>query len=77
MKEFNFGHKPSLETHTYQVDPDVVSLYAQEDCPDCLGRGYLKMQIGTGRGGTIRKNMPIHEYLERCSCTAKAMKKYG
>jgi len=77
MKEFNFGHKPNMDTHTYQVDPDVVSLYAQEDCKQCYGRGYLKMQRGVLKGGTIRRDMPLQEYLERCSCTEKAMKKYG
>ena len=77
MKEFNFGHKPDMNSHTYQVDPDVVSLYANEACNECYGRGYLTMEIGTGKGGTIRKDQPVHTYLERCSCTEKAMKKYG
>ena len=77
MKEFNFGHEPDMTSHTYQVDPDVVSLYAQENCKECYGRGYVKVQLGTGKGGTIRNDRPITEFVDRCSCTLKAMKKYG
>lgn len=77
MKEFNYGHKPDMDRHTYKVDPDVVGLYADENCKECYGRGYLSTQIGVGRGGTIRKDRPIQEFIDRCSCTLKAMKKYG
>ncbi len=77
MKEMNFGHKPNLQSYTTSVDPDVVSLYAQEGCKDCYGRGYVITQIGTGRNITIRNDRPIQTFMNRCHCTSKAMKKYG
>jgi hypothetical protein len=80
LKNLNFGHKPEMGSYKTNVDPDVVSLYADEKCKTCYGRGYLLMEIGTGNANgstTIRKNRPVVQFLEKCSCVEKARKKYG
>jgi len=73
----NFGYKSDLQSYTTSIDPDVVSLYAEESCKDCYGRGYVIVQIGTGKSITIRNDRPIKTFMNRCGCTNKAMHKYG
>jgi len=76
VKELNFGHKPDLNSYTHNIDPDVLGLYAKENCKHCYGRGYTIVDIGDGKNTTIRGDK-IQTILNRCSCTAAAMKKYG
>ena len=78
LKELNYGHKPDMSTYNNSVDPDAVSLYADENCKHCYGRGYEVIQVGSRQNSiTIRYGERINTFLNRCTCVEKNMKKYG
>ena len=58
-----------------EVDVDLAVLWANRNCKDCYGRGYLHYQ--NGFNGTYRKDRPIADYYEYCSCVVKKRKKFG
>ena len=47
-----------------------ASIYANEKCKDCWGRGYFILDM-------IDKNRPTDKYFQYCSCVYKNMKKYS
>ena len=61
--------------YKYIVDEDVAEMYAKFRCKHCHGRGVIRTQVGIE--GTIRRDQPIVERTDYCSCVKKNQKKYG
>lgn len=64
------------QAYVTKIDPDIASIYANESCTHCCGRGFYILQTGV-RTTTVRKDRPIVDNYHYCDCARKNMKTYG
>ena len=55
-------------------DPLIARLYNNKKCSDCHGRGYIISDLPMEGVSSIRKNRPVRQTQDYCTCVKKNVK---